>query len=278
MRSLLVLLLCVAPQLTAAAPPRLAWRQLQPGLAYATAPVAGASAVPLVVKDHRLHLLRVSPGAATLRAVVAARHGGGNRTAGEWAQELKLAAVINLGMYQDDHSTHVGYTKIDGRVETRRWKRYDSLLVMASKGRGARALLLDRDAAGGVALEGYPTVVQNLRLIRSKDGRTGEGVWKQQPKRWSEAALAMDREGNLLFVFCRAPLTMWELNRLLLSLPLGIVRAQHLEGGPEASLSIHAGGVDLDLCGSFETGFLPSDGNQHQWRLPNVLGVERATR
>jgi hypothetical protein len=68
---------------------------------------------------------------------------------------------------------------------------------------------------------------------------------------------------------------MWELNRLLLALPLGIVRAMHLEGGPEASLSIHAGGVDLDLCGSFETGFVPDDSNRVQWALPAVLGVAR---
>jgi hypothetical protein len=33
--------------------------------------------------------------------------------------------------------------------------------------------------------------------------------------------------------------------------------------------------VDLDLCGSFETGFFPSDLNKHQWPLPNVLGVAR---
>ena len=48
-----------------------------------------------------------------------------------------------------------------------------------------------------------------------------------------------------------------ELNAMLLALPLGVVAAMHLEGGPEASLSIHAPGIDLDLAGSYETGFLP---------------------
>ena len=33
----------------------------------------------------------------------------------------------------------------------------------------------------------------------------------------------------------------------------------HVEGGPEASLSVHAGGVDLDLNGSYETGFNEND-------------------
>lgn len=49
----------------------------------------------------------------------------------------------------------------------------------------------------------------------------------------------------------------------------------HVEGGPEASLSIHTGGVDLDLCGSYETGFNENDSNTHQWAIPNVLGVAR---
>jgi hypothetical protein len=70
---------------------------------------------------------------------------------------------------------------------------------------------------------------------------------------------------------------MRELNRLLIASPLRIQRAMHLEGGPEASLSIHAGGLDLDLCGSFESGFWENESNSLQWPVPNVLGVERAS-
>jgi hypothetical protein len=47
----------------------------------------------------------------------------------------------------------------------------------------------------------------------------------------------------------------------------------HVEGGPEASLSVHSGGVELDLCGSFETGFVSDDANPLQWPIPNVIGV-----
>jgi len=171
-------------------------------------------------------------------------------------------------MYQGDHLTHVGYLRHGRHLNSKRWvAQYSSLLAVGPD----RASILDR---GGSRPES-PTLVQNLRLIRSRDGKTGEGTWSPQPKRWSEAALAMDREGNLLFIFTRVPFSMWELNRLLLGLPLGIVRAMHLEGGPEASLSVHAGGVHLDLCGSFETGFFPSDLNTDHYALPNVLGVRR---
>ncbi|HJX65335.1 MAG TPA: hypothetical protein VJ860_15440, partial [Polyangia bacterium] len=58
-----------------------------------------------------------------------------------------------------------------------------------------------------------------------------------------------------------------------LALPLQIAKAMHVEGGPEASLSIHAGGVNLDLNGSYETGFREDDTSREQWPLPNIIGV-----
>jgi|GEM_PF-6548457 len=48
----------------------------------------------------------------------------------------------------------------------------------------------------------------------------------------------------------------------------------HVEGCPEASLSIHAG-VNLDLNRSYETDFIENDDERHQWPIPNVLGVHR---
>jgi hypothetical protein len=68
---------------------------------------------------------------------------------------------------------------------------------------------------------------------------------------------------------------MKELNDKLLALPIGLTAAMHVEGGPEASLSIHAGGVDLDLNGSYETGFNENDDEKTQWPIPNVLAVPR---
>ena len=120
-------------------------------------------------------------------------------------------------------------------------------------------------------LAAYGTVVQNLRLIRAP----GHGVWAKQDRRWSEAAVAADGSGRVLFLFTRQPYSMQELNAKLLALPLGITAAMHVEGGPEASLSIHAGGVDLDLNGSYETGFNENDDEAAQWPIRNVLGVAR---
>jgi hypothetical protein len=49
--------------------------------------------------------------------------------------------------------------------------------------------------------------------------------------------------------------------------------AQHLEGGPEAQLYFHAGNVEREMFGSYETGFRQDDSNAKPWPIPNVLAV-----
>lgn len=252
---------------TAKEPVKIRWRSLQTGVEYAAINLGTERHFPIKVADRRLHVVRIQHDKAPLVALLASSLDGKSRTAGQWAQKHKLAVVINLGMFHPDHRTHVGYLRWGKHLNSSRWvPSYRSVLAFGSSEITLQDVEGDEKPA---SLSSQHTVVQNLRLIKGK----GVGVWSKQSKRWSEAALAMDASGRLLFIFCRAPLSMAEFNRLLLGLPLGVQRAMHLEGGPEASLSIHAGGVSLDLCGSFETDLLPADTNQRQWPIPNVLGV-----
>jgi hypothetical protein len=255
MQALLVLALALSPAPT--------WKVLAPGLEYA---LAG---------DPPLHLVRVDPRRASLEAVMASASDGRTRTAAEWCRTGKLAAAINLGMYRQDKRTNVGHAHAPGHVNNRGWNaKYNSALAFGPTRPGlAPAVLVDLDGPGArEALSGYGTVIQNLRLIRAP----GRGVWAAQDRKWSEAAVAIDRSGRIIFAFSRAPYSMRAFNDRLLALPLDIVAAMHVEGGPEASLSVHAGGVDLDLEGSYETGFNENDDEHAQWPIPNVVGVRRA--
>ena len=231
----------------------LSWRLLQPGVEYAT--------------SGDLHIVRVDPARATLTAALASEQKTEARTAAQWCRASHLAVAINLGMYQVDGHSNVGYARHGSHLNNPRWNSDQAVLAL---GPGAR--WIDRDAtAPPPPLEGYGVVVQNLRLI-SGDRRN---VWAKNDRRWSEAAIGIDSKGRVLFLFSRPPYSMRDFNELLLRLPLDIAGAMHVEGGPEASLSIHAGGVDLDLAGSYETGFW-DDSNKAQWPIPNVLGVVRA--
>ena len=66
---------------------------------------------------------------------------------------------------------------------------------------------------------------------------------------------------------------MHDLNQELLASDIGLVAAQHLEGGPEAQLYLHAGETKLEMFGSYETSFREDDNNAVAWPVPNVLGV-----
>jgi hypothetical protein len=218
--------------------------------------------------------VRIDPTRAPLRAVMASAGDGKARTAAAWCRERKLAVAINLGMYREDRRTNVGHAHVPGHVNNARWvATHQSALALGPLRAGLpAAALVDLDSDGArERLRGYGTNIQNLRLIRAP----GRGVWSKQDRRWSEAAVAIDASGRVLFLFTRAPYLMRDFNDRILALPLAVQAAMHVEGGPEASLSIHAGGVDVDLNGSYETGFNENDDERAQWPLPNVLGVER---
>jgi len=250
-----------------AAPP-IEWRPVIAGVSYAAIPIIRA--MPL--GDPHLHVVRIDPRRARLRAAMASEVDGRRRTAAEWCAKSNLAMAINLGMFQGAPLSNVGYARQGEHLDNSRWNAYRSTLVFGAKRPGIPAArLIDLDQPGARRqTDDYEAAVQNLRLIEAP----GRSVWSRQSRRWSEAAIGMDAQDEILLLFCRSPFTMFEFNRLLLSLPLRVTRAMHVEGGPEASLSIHGGGWDLDLCGSYETGFREDDGETHAWPIPNVVGVE----
>ncbi len=223
------------------------WQPVSPGVEYA--------------KVQSFHLVRIDPNVAKLTALAASETGVGARTAAQWSASTHAPVVFNGGMFELDRLTHTGLFTKGAYRNSEKWvPAYKSVLVQ----HGTRTELLDADTP----VEGS-LVVQNLRLIR----RPGVNVWSQTKRSWSETALAALSNGRLLVVFSRTPMTMHDFNERLLGLGLGVVAAMHLEGGPEASLSIHAAGIDLDLCGSYETGFREDDTNVEQWVLPNVFAV-----
>ena len=233
------------------------WKPLQPGVELAVVPLDPGA---------MLYVVRVDPTQAPIQVALASEAGSGSQTAGAWCRKANLAVAINAGMFQTDHRSNVGYLRHGRHLNNGRFNDYRSVLAVNP----AETVWLDLDQAKATAgLARYAIVIQNLRLIAGDR----KNVWSQSQNRWSEAALAIDSKGRLLFLFSRAPYSMRDFNALILKLPLDVTRAMHLEGGPEASLSIHVPGLDLDLCGSYETGFRPDDTNVQQWPIPNVIGV-----
>jgi hypothetical protein len=245
------------------------WTPLAPGVEYRTFVLAERPAEG----DGLAHVVRVDASVAALDFGLASERGGALRTAREWCEGEGFLVVINAGMYGTDYLTNVGHLRRGKHFNNRAWNaKYLSVLAFQPRGAGAPAVMVDVDdpAVDAKALP-YESAVQNLRLIKAP----GVSVWKPNGQPWNEALVAQDAEGRLLFVFVRTPFEMAELNEKLLALPLGIVRAMHMDGGPPASLSICAPSLSLHLGGGRRRMRFFGADTGRQERIPNVLGVRR---
>lgn len=209
------------------------WTELEPGLEVArfdSRVLSEGGAGDLTV-------LRVDPGRWDLRLLTAEQVGGGQaRTVQQWCEDFDLAAAVNAGMFQQDGKTHVGFCQVDGSVLNGFANGYQSaagLDPLDPADPAFRIFDLDQTPLPEVAAR-YRTVVQNLRLVK----RPGQNLWKPGPQRWPEAALGEDARGRALLIHCTTPYGMHEFNRVLLSLPLDLACAQHLEGNTPARLWI----------------------------------------
>lgn len=201
--------------------------------------------------------------------------GGTTRTARAWCEAEGMVAAINASMYQTDHRTSVSLMRTREHTNNSRLSKDMAILAFDRNDPGApHVTILDRECEDFESWRGrYGTLVQSIRMLSCR----GNNVWSQQQRRWSTAAIAIDRDGKVLFVHVRSPYTTHDLIEVLRELPLGIARAMYVEGGPEAQLFVRSGDVTLELVGSFETGFYEEDDNAAAWPVPNVIAISRRT-
>ena len=264
-----ILSLSLASLLLARAPSD--WRTLASGMDLKHV----AAKHPSPVGDSRIVILRMDPTQWQLEAVGITQTGeSAGHTARVWSRRRSFSAAINAGMFATDYKTHLGYMGSASYVNNSHPNVYQS--VAAFEPRDSQSLprfrIFDLDAPGihfQDILKDYTSVLQNLRLVK----RSGLNQWSPQERKWSEAALGEDDAGRILFIYSRSPFSMHDLNDELLAAGIGLVAAQHLEGGPEAQIYVHVGKVEMELCGSCESAFKENDSNSVAWPVPNILGV-----
>jgi hypothetical protein len=221
--------------------------------------------------DSKITIIKINPNYYSFKLLCAKEHGLAAMTVKDWCHKFELIGGVNAGMFQTDFLSNVGYMKNVNHINNPRISsKYLSVFAFNPVNQNnSPAQIFDTDEEKiNDVIKNYNTVIQNLRLIK----RPGKNRWSKQSKMWSEAALGEDRQGNILLIFCRSPYSMHDFNNNLLKLPIDIVCAQHLEGGPEASLYFRYKGIEIEKCGSFETFFNENDQNNSAWNVPNILG------
>ena len=183
-----------------------AWQILAPGLELRRITPRVSAQSPIVV-------LRIDPDLWELSFVGVSNTGeSAGHTARGWAEGYKLTATINAGMFDTDGKTHLGYARSRGQICNANINRYQSVAAFDPRDPKQHSQfrmfdLDDKSVSMQGILKDYASAVQNLRLIR----RPGLNQWGQQQKKWSEAALGEDDKGRILFIFSRAPFSMYSL-------------------------------------------------------------------
>jgi uncharacterized protein YigE (DUF2233 family) len=255
-----------APPAPAEKAPALAWQALEPGLDTVELPGPSGNA-----GDGTITIVRIDPARFELRLLAASApgQGGAPRSVRAWAHGAGASAAINAAMYQEDHRTSVSYMKTGEHVNQRRISKDKAVLAFDPTLSGVPPVrIVDRECEKlEDATPRYRTLVQSIRMV-SCDGRN---VWAPSDRRFSAAAIGIDRAGRVLFIHARTPWPVHDLVRALQAAPLGLAQAMYVEGGPEAQLYARGGGKELERIGTFET----AGENARAWPVPNVVAAIR---
>lgn len=228
-----------------------------------------------IMADSKITVIKINPNFFTFKLLCANELKHSSLTAKEWCQKYNLIGAINAGMFQTDHRSNVGYMKNYNYVNNPTINlKYLSVAAFnpidSTSNTYFHIFDIDNYDMNDI-INNFNTVIQNLRLIK----RPSLNRWSQQHKKWSEAILGQDKKGNVLFIFSRSPYSMHDLIDILKGLPIDIDCAQHLEGGPEASLYFSYKNCKIEKFGSYETDFSENDNNNSYWPIPNIIGFQK---
>ena len=173
------------------------------------------------VCNYPIVILKIDPKFYSFKLLSASEHEDKPRTAGKWAEEFGLLAVINAGMYIEDHKTSTGYMKnfdhINNGHINPKFGAFMTFNPISSRVPGVQ--IVDRYHQDWKKLmKQYDTVIQNYRMISLK----GENVWEQSKRIYSIACVGIDENGNVLFIHSRTPFSVHDFNHILIGLPLAI--------------------------------------------------------
>ncbi|MDR2693909.1 MAG: phosphodiester glycosidase family protein [Chitinispirillales bacterium] len=249
------------------------WRTLEPGLEFASfpSPLYDRHNDTTSSTSSKINVLRINLTRYELRLLNASNPatGGSLLTARRWAAREGMAAAVNAAMYQADYRTGVSHMKTSAHINNPRISKDKTILVFEPLQKGIPpARIVDLQCDDFEAIRPlYGSAVQSIRMLSC----AGKNVWQESEKRWSIAAVATDKPGNILFIQCTAPHSVHEFVNILRELPISIDRAMYMEGGGPSQLFIGTAKDTMEFTGDFSSGGKPAGAAQ----LPNVLGVRR---
>ena len=175
-------------------------------------------------------------------------------------------------MFQEDFKTSVSLMRTRTHVNTTRFREKDmSILAFDRLGSGVPEVkIIDRECENfRIWKYKYGTLIQSIRMISCKS----KNVWQQQPKKYSTAAIGVDKADQVLFIHVGSPYSTHDLINILQKLPIDIDRAMYTEGGPQAQLYINTGTHEYEFTGHSEIDFSNKANSLFSRPIPNAVGI-----
>lgn len=241
------------------------WDVLEPGLEL------GHFVLPVADSGAAVNILRIDPGRHELVLLNASANDNMPLTPRQWARSQGLVSVINASMFQEDLLTSVSLMRTGAHVNNSYQSRDKTILAFDPlSGELPDVMIIDRECEDFSDWKPrYGTLIQSIRMISCK----GRNVWRADGKRASVSAVALDSSGHVLFIHSSYAMSTHDLIDSLLVLPLDIVRAMYVEGGPQAQLYVESADRIMEFSGKLNPLFGSAGGLA--WPLPNVIGVKR---
>ncbi len=218
----------------------------------------------------KVDVVKIDPNVYQLQLLCALQHGHKSRTVKQWCEDFHLTAAINAGMFKTDSMTSVGYMKNFQHTNNDHIVQ-DYMAVLAFNpvyDSLPRVQIIDREFQNFDHLKNdYNSLMQSIRMVNIH----GKNVWGRQPQRHPIAALAIDKAGNVLFIFCEQPYGVHDFINFLLERQLSIQNAIYLEGGPPAQFYLKMKGLKIERKGQNDFYFTGIHSSKHT--IPNVIGI-----
>ena len=250
------------------------WEKVDDGLFYAeiVAPLKSD------INDSKITILKIDPSKYNFEIATASQNKCKPKPLSEWCTDKNLIAGVNATMFSlRNRSIANGYLRNYKHKNNGKLKGgYGAMAVFnPKKGKTVPPFqIVDMCNTEWYKMEpDYNCFAQSIRMI---DCNSQIVEWKVKPNmRSSMTVLAVDKEGNALFIFTRSPYTANQFSDMLLFLPLNIKSAMYLDGGPEASFYLCHNGFEICKSGCYVTDTYERDDNDHFWDIPNIIGISK---
>ena len=244
------------------------WKKLAAGLELGVF----RSPQPTEIGDSMIRVLRIDTDRYKLRLLNASvSRDGISLSTKEWCRQNGLVAAINASMFQADYKSSVSLMRTKAHINNPRLSKDMTILAFDRRSRDVpRVKIIDRQCEDfNTWKKKYTTLIQSIRMISC----TGKNVWRQQPQKWSTAAIGIDHRGRVMFIHAGSPYSTHDLINILKKLPIHIARAMYAEGGPQAQMYINIGTHEYEFVGGVKIDLKDKVNSLFSRPIPNVVGI-----